>query len=584
MESNSLSTKPAPAQAPAPQAAATVRPTDLKHWIDALPFANRRAVLLSLSEELTLLNSVELKPSIRFELLELHAGAYVRLLNGLLQQEGSGGASALKQHGAFAELARTLTQRLADGYQLIVEGSATKKASFFSKRRSDTAAIQRAILFLCYSLNHYYDQYLPTEPRVWIELAELYGLARDQGTLDRSGSRSDYRREFDKPISHLYKLALLTGLADPYHHGPGEVWKMFEFLGECADAARLGPDLPSAGAEGVFVIDPRGVERAWPLSFDAAGKTAKGYYLDTNSASALLEKMGDEVEQGNRDAFRTARSKRQAVSILNRVLRSLREPAQRSNDRTAIEAPVQLAVGISATQFVVTGTVFGGAQATFAAGTDVVTQGAESNDDQVAVLKMIDPRSGGTVDVGVDVGNRGRGTDRKAGAGTKKIDDSAASSNYDTEMWNVTNKSRRGIGILRHDPPQTPLCVGEIVAIGTRKGTPPIGIVRWFSVDEAGIYRAGIEVIGKRADSASVRAGKDEGNPGAARPALAIPFFGADEKVATLVAPPGTFHEQGVLIVESPGSESRVRVKMDSLIDATPSCERFTYRVFHGNQ
>jgi hypothetical protein len=584
VESDSLSTKPAPGQAPAPRAAANVRPIDLKHWIDGLPFANRRAVLLSLTEELSLLNAATLKPSIRFELLELHAGVYVRLLNALIQQEGSGGATALKQHGAFAELARTVTLSLADGYQLVVDGSATKRSSFFSKRRSDTAAIQRAVLFLCYSLNHYYDQYLPTEPRVWIELAKLYGLARDQGTLDRSGSRSDHRPEFDKPISHLYKLALLTGLADPYHHGPGEVWKMFEFLGECADASRLGPDLPSAGPEGVFVIDPRGVERAWPLSFGAGGKTAKGYYLDTNSTSELLEKMRDEVEQGGRDTHRTARSKRQAVSIVNRVLRSLREPAQRSNDRTAIEAPVQLSVGISATQFLLTGTVFGGAQATFAAGPDPVTQGGESDNDQVAVLKMIDPRSGGTVDVGVDVGNRGRGPDRKAGTGTKGSDDPAVTTNYDTELWNVTNKSKRGIGIMRRDPPQTPLCVGEIVAIATRKGTPPIGIVRWFSVDEGGVYRAGIEVIGKRADIASLRAAKDESNPNAARPALAIPFFGADEKVATLVAPPGTFREQGVLIVESPGSESRVRVRMDSLIDATPSCERFTYRAMLGNQ
>jgi hypothetical protein len=70
----------------------------------------------------------------------------------------------------------------------------------------------------------------------------------------------------------------------------------------------------------------------------------------------------------------------------------------------------------------------------------------------------------------------------------------------------------------------------------------------------------------------------------AARPALAMSFFGADEKVATLAAPPGTFHERGVLIVESPGSEARVRVRMNSLIDATLSCERFTYRGTFGNQ
>jgi hypothetical protein len=579
-EPNRLSTKPVPGQASSPPAAvATIRPANLKHWIGALPYANRGAVLRSLNEELSLLNAAAVKPSVRFELLELHAGAYVRLLNSLIQQEGSGGVAALKQHRVFAETARSLTLRVADGYKLIIDGTGPKKSSLFAKRRSDIAAIQRAILFLCYSLNHFYDQYLPTEPRVWIELAKLYGLARERGALDRSGSRNDHRREFGKPISHLYKLALLTGLADPYHHGPGEVWKMFELLGECADAADLGPEPPSVGPEGIFVIDPGGVERAKPLEFEASGGVAKGYYLDTNATSALLQKMRDEVEQGNRDAFRTTRSKRQAVSILNRVLRSLKEPAQRSNDRTPIAKPVQLAVGIAATQRLIGGPIAGGAQATFTAGTDVVTQGAESKNEEVAVLKMIDPRSGGTVDVGVDIDTRKGGIGRKKDGGADGPDEASIMANYGTEPWQVTNKSPRGIGIMRQDAPQTFLCVGEIVSIATKKRAPAIGLVRWYTVDESGIYRAGIEIIGKRADSIAVRAAKDEGNPGAARPALALPFFGADEKVATLAAPPGTFSEGRVLIVDSPGSDARVRVQMKSLIDATPSCERFTYRV-----
>lgn len=359
---------------------------------------------------------------------------------------------------------------------------------------------------------------------------------------------------------------------------------MFEFLGECADAARLSPEPPSAGPEGVFVIDPRGVERAWPLSFDAGAEVAKAYYLDTNSTSALLQKMRDEVQQGHRDTFRTARSKQQAVSILNRMLRSLTEPAQRSNDRTPIATPVELAVGISATQHLISGTVVGGAQATFTAGTEAVTQGAESKNDDVAVIKMIDPRSGGTVDIGVDVNNRERGVARKEDGGATASDEAGVMANYGTELWNVANKSRRGIGIMRRDAPQIPLCVGEIVSIATKKRAPAIGLVRWFSVDEAGIYRAGIEVISKRADCVGLRAAEHESNPGAARPALAMPFFGADEKVATLSALPGTFREGGVLIVERPDSDTRVRIQMNSLIDATPSCERFTYRVAPRNR
>lgn len=580
-----MSTKAARDQASQAQTdVATVRPADLKQWIDALPYANRGAVLESLSHELSLLNAVEIKPSVRFELLELHAGAYVRLLSSLIQQRAGGGAAALKHHRVFAEMARAVTQHLADGYALIVDGAASKKGALFGKRRSDVPAIQRAILFLCYTLNHHYDQYLPTDPRVWIELTRLYEVARERGALDRPGSRGDFRLEFGKSVSHLYKRTLLTGLADPYHHGPGEVWTMFDFLGECADAAELTTDPPSTGPEGVFVIDPSGEERAWPLSFDSGADARDRRYLNTITTCAHLQGMRDETEQGDREDFRSPRAKRQAVSILNRMIRSLQEPAQRSNDRTPIAAPVQLAVGISATQQLIGGKVMGGAQATFAEGKEIVSQGAESQDDDVAVLKMIDPRSGGTVDVDVDVRKRNAGAGGDKGGGAGGSEQAGVTAVYGTESWNVTNKSRRGIGITRSDPPQNPPCVGEIVSFSTKKNTSAIGLVRWFTVDEAGIYRAGIEIIGKRADSISIRAAEDAGNAGAARPALAMPFFGADEKVATLVALPGTFREQGTLIVQSADSENQVTVQMNSLMDATPSCERFTYRVGPGRR
>ena len=132
---------------------------------------------------------------------------------------------------------------------------------------------------------------------------------------------------------------------------------------------------------------------------------------------------------------------------------------------------------------------------------------------------------------------------------------------------------------MRHDAPQIPLCVGEIVSFATKKNAVALGVVRWLTVDEAGVYRAGAEIIGKRADSVRLRAAADEDNPSAARPALALPFFGADETVATLAALPGTFSEQAVLIVERPGTEAQVWIEINSLIDATPSCERFSYRI-----
>ena len=553
-------------------AVAITRPADLKRWIDALPYVNLGAVLGNLNDELAQLNTATVKASVRFELLELHAGAYVRLLDSLGQAQGSRGVSALEQHRAFAESARRLTLRMADGYKLVVDGTPVKKSSLFANRHADTVAIQRAVLFFCYSLNHYYDQYLPTEARVWIELATLNRLANERGSLDRAVPRGKLRLEFGKPISHLYKLALLTGLADPYRQGPGEVWRMFEFLGECADVAVLGTKRPSSGFKGIFVIDPVGIERARPLEADL--EMATGCYLNSKPTIELLQKMCDWAEQAGQDVFPTARSKRQYVSILNRVLNSLNEPAHRSNDRKPLAKPVYLASGITATQCLIDGTAAAGNEAVFSAGPDANDKDheAESKKERDSSLKMIDPRSGATVDIGVAA------KAREAAARADALEASTLAS-YGTEPWQVTNKSRVGIGIMRRDPPRTPMCVGEVIALAGKGRASAFGLVRWLTVDEVGVYRAGAEIIGTRAECVSLRRSGDEESLGAERRALALPYFGAAEKVATLIAPPGTFSERGELIVENTANKAQARIAMTSLIDATPSCERFSYRI-----
>jgi hypothetical protein len=240
-----------------------------------------------------------------------------------------------------------------------------------------------------------------------------------------------------------------------------------------------------------------------------------------------------------------------------------------------LATPVYLASGITATQCLIDGTAAAGNEAIFTAGPggNDKDHEAESQEQGDSSLKMIDPRSGATVDIGVAA---------KAREAAARADAAEASTlaSYGTEPWQVTNKSRAGIGIMRRDPPRTPMCVGEIISLAGKGGrASAIGLVRWLTVDEVGVYRAGAEIIGTRAECVSLRRPGDEESLGAERKALALPYFGAAEKVATLIAPPGTFSEQGELIVENSANKAQARIEMTSLIDATPSCERFSYRI-----
>ena len=82
----------------------------------------------------------------------------------------------------------------------------------------------------------------------------------------------------------------------------------------------------------------------------------------------------------------------------------------------------------------------------------------QAGEDADSLLKMIDPRSGATVDIGMAAKARERAAIAEAEA-------AARLAKYGTEPWQVTNKSQTGLGIMRRERPNNSMCVGEIISL-----------------------------------------------------------------------------------------------------------------------
>ncbi len=354
---------------PGKDGSARLRPQDLRSWVDSLPFANLGVSLGHLAAETSRLNASAVKPTVRLDLLEIHATAYHRLLEALQRDPGARNIAIFEKRRAVADTTRALTTNLATGYGLVVDQVLGHgRVLRFTRTRILASALQRAVLFLCHTLLHYHDHYLPPDPSLWSELDRLCRLAVAQKLAQRSVPARGLSPEFGASVLHLYKRALLTGLIDPQRHG--EIWQVSALLESYVDDLRILDKGSAPQSEGVFVFDPKGAYRSTPFAPLGAGQRCsdQSRLLDTGPLCAAVESMLEEIRNAKPESAVDARTQRHTASILWQVKRSLTAPAARRTrrtQRTAVQARVLLATGISACQRLFGGRALAAARASF---------------------------------------------------------------------------------------------------------------------------------------------------------------------------------------------------------------------------
>ena len=308
----------------------------VEEWIESLPYADFGVVVRNVLDAVSKLNRSPVKPAIRLSLMELYAQPYQYLMELQEKHGGSRTAAAFEKHRADTEAARRVATEMAYSYKLVLAHSLGKK-SLFGKSKDVAIALQRAVLFVSFSLMHSYDKYMPAPRLLWSELWELFRYATMSQLETQPTTAKNLRGEFQTTVAHAYKRILLTSVIDPYHLAEGEIWKVFSLLGAWTDAAKLTEMTEVDKPTGYFVLDPDNDQR--PISYAEAMErdiSDNCRLLNTNPVIQLLQQT-----------LKSAGGPTPERNLIGRMVRSLGLPPKRHSPRTSTGGQVNLTSGIS---------------------------------------------------------------------------------------------------------------------------------------------------------------------------------------------------------------------------------------------
>ena len=310
----------------------------LRSWLTSMPLMDVVETVRLVGNALDALNEQQLDTRLRFDCLEAFHATAQRLFITVDPLRLSQLSLSKSQRQQAAEGVEKLLLGLVGGYKLVV--MSLHEAPLSSQ--GDTlfgAAVNRSIETLVYILLDGCRFYRAMRPRYFLELHQLYRLARYHGLLNVIIDDGEH----DSPVTTaaLYHAAMLSSLVDPYRLAEGEISLLFEVLSGHASRCRIIPgSCQPGGEEGLYQIDLG--SDAGPfvcVAGESSASMQEPYILDAREALQAvreqLVKIPDKV-----------RSLSPEATLLRQLLPEDQQAKQRSEERHSDERRVQLLLGI----------------------------------------------------------------------------------------------------------------------------------------------------------------------------------------------------------------------------------------------
>jgi hypothetical protein len=221
-------------------------PRDLKRWIAALPKANLGETARLLYQGMGELNSEN-----RLQLLELLRPEVYYVCKNLERHFLNQSIVLDERARKVANLCQALQNHLAIGYKQIVARQAPKPAG---KERNQllTVGIQRALHCLNGPLTRACLLYCPVPEGVWLELHQLYLIARDNNLQNPviSDTQSTPR---SMSIQQTYATALLLGTSRSNQMRQNAIARLTEVIESWSALAKVQP---ASEPSSLFAVAP----------------------------------------------------------------------------------------------------------------------------------------------------------------------------------------------------------------------------------------------------------------------------------------------------------------------------------------
>jgi hypothetical protein len=543
-------------------------PKDLKRWIAGLPKANIGETARQLYQCLVELNQLVTPVENRLQLLELLRPEIYFVCQHLERHFLNQAIVLDERPRKVANLCQALQNHLAIGYKLIIAQVVPR----YSKDRSQllAACLQRAIHALCGPLIRASQLYCPVPEGLWLELHQLYQIARDHD-LQKIGVRDGLARHTQTlSVEQSYLVGLLLGCARANQMRQSGIARLAEVLEPWSQLVKLqAADLPST----LFAVAPQldGPPRYKTL-FSASEQqrllgidptplvdTIKAYLAlapEKRSQSPLLVPEGVSTD------------------LLQHLSSAWGDISERTFQRIPGQGALTLCLGMSAVHY-------------FLAGKRAFAEVLKS--PKTVTLATFKPVTGGP-DVWSNAFDAQPTQDWENGLPFEEIqyqpvhgeegshNNASAEESFPTFALQIVNHSPGGYCLAWPKEVPQQLQAGELLGVqdSPEQGWS-VGVVRWIRQVRGGGTQMGIELVAPHAQPCGLQLVRKAAEQSSHYlRALLLPEISAISRPATLVTPRLPFQEGSKVQINLNGKEHKAVLGLRQT--STGSFSQFEYR------
>jgi len=537
---------------------------DLKSWIQDLPKANIGETARLLYQALIELNNFKTVADNRIQLLEL-LRPEVMFINAQLEKHFLNNSIMLGERPQkIANLCQALQNHLTAGYKLVI-------ADVFQQRSSILAlALQRTAHSMFVSLVRAYQLYYPAPPLFWLELHQVYWLARKNNLHTQPIQDALLDNITEQSIEAAYNCVLLLSCSRINQMRQSDISILARTLPSWCQLATLQKaELDSS----LFVVDlnsdspPRYKE----LIEQEQIQSRLGFNTQ-ELAEALIEHQ--QSPENKKVKARIAVPESMSNTLLAQLCSAWGNIAKRDFQRTNSKGNLELCLGMSAVHYYLAGqapfvqTLKSHQVAHVEYNTDNRPPDIWANAIDAEVLVEQDPLQ-------VDLIEYESTSTKEADAASEEVfvDQGVL---YPVYTLSIVNHSPGGYCLAWRDavPPQ--LQAGEIIALRENQDRPwSTAVTRWIRQAGSTSTQMGVELIAPNAQPCGLQLLRSGDTSSHFLRALLVPEIPALSRPASVIVPRIPFQEGHKVIINQHGAERRAVLRKRSM--HTGSINQFEY-------
>ncbi len=536
----------------------------IAQWLANLPKANIGETARQLYQGLIELNQYNVPADKRIAMLE-RIRPEVHYVCTALSRYYLGQSIVLEDKPRkVANLSQSLQNHLANGYKIIV----AQERSIKSRDHANlmTLALQRSIRGLCGPLLRAFQLYCPVADGVWLELHQLYQLARKRGLHQTPVPDSESADRQALSIEQCYIVALLMGAARPNQMRQSAMGKLFATLEDWSRYTRLvAPDDNKA----LFIINP---EMDCPPRYKSL---IRGESLD-NSLGLDTRRLVNAIKE-----FMTAGTAYRGdlhvpnvlgIELLQHVSQSWGDLAERTFNRIPSQGHLRVSIGMSATHYRISGRSFARM---------IDASEAEMNPFSDATQKAKQGGWSGAFDGAESVEWHASGIEQ-IDYGSIEEQDEEGDEHYPIHSLPIVNHSPGGFCLTWPKEVPKQLQAGELLGIQEANEQDwSLAVVRWIRQVRGGGTQMGIELIAPHCTPCAAKLIRKTGEPSQYLRALLLPAVTAIDRPATIITPRLPFQVNSKINLLHGGKTEKAN--LNNRVTATGSFSQFEYQLIDQN-